>query len=192
MMFIDPAFETTTALQWGVVIGASLAAAAFDLRTRRIPNAITLPLLVVGLLQAAWMTGLSGLADALGASVLLALPFVLMFLFAGGGAGDAKFMAAIGTWLGLKQGLIVLFCVAAAGIVLAVAKAVVRRKARLVMSNTFLSFYGLMLTLTGYRTKQDGGSGVSLDLSCDMTIPYGVAIFAGVCAAGGFVLLWQG
>ena len=31
-------------LQWGVVIGASLAAAFSDLRTRRIPNALTLPL----------------------------------------------------------------------------------------------------------------------------------------------------
>ena len=37
-------------LQWGVVIGASLAAAIFDLRERRIPNMLCGPLFIAGLI----------------------------------------------------------------------------------------------------------------------------------------------
>lgn len=183
--------ERIAVLQWGVVIGASLVAAGFDLRTNRVPNAITGPLLVVGLIQSAWISGLSGLAEAVGACVLLALPYVLMFLFAGGGAGDAKFMGAIGAWLGLAQGAIVLLSVAVAGIVLAIARAIAQRRLRLVLGNVFVSVYTFMISLTGYKFKQYGADGAGANQSNGLGIPYGVAIFAGVCAAGGFILLWQ-
>ena len=33
-------------------------------------------------------------------ALLLGIPFVILFLIAGGGAGDAKMMAAIGAWVG--------------------------------------------------------------------------------------------
>lgn len=183
--------ERMAVLQWGVVIGASLVAACFDLRTRRVPNAITGPLLVVGLIQAILIGGLSGLAEAVGACVLLAMPFVLMFLFAGGGAGDAKFMGAIGAWLGLAHGAIVLLCVAIAGSLLAIARAIAQKRLRFVLGNVFVSVCTFMISLTGYRFKQYGADGAGADQSYGLSIPYGVAIFAGVCAAGGFILLWQ-
>jgi prepilin signal peptidase PulO-like enzyme (type II secretory pathway) len=95
-----PAGITEEALfQWGVVFGTSLAAAIFDLRSKRIPNALTIPLLVAGLVWATWIGGLSGLGNAAAACFLLALPYVFLFLFAKGGAGDAKLMGAIGAWL---------------------------------------------------------------------------------------------
>ena len=116
-MQMSPSDTAAVLLQWGVVIGASLVAAAFDLQTRRIPNALTMPLLLAGLIRAIWLGRLLGLADAAAACFLLAMPFVLLFVFAGGGAGDAKLMGAIGAWLGLAQGMRVLLCVAAAGII---------------------------------------------------------------------------
>jgi len=90
-------------------------------KEKRIPNALTLPLFIVGLLWSAWFGGLSSLAEAAGVSALMALPYIVLFLFFGGGAGDAKLMGAIGAWLGLKQGLMVLACVAIAGGVLKIA-----------------------------------------------------------------------
>ena len=190
-MPIDIDEERIAVLQWGVIIGASLVAATFDLRTRRVPNTITGPLLLAGLIQAAWINGLSGLVEAIGACVLLAMPFVLMFIFAHGGAGDAKFMGAIGAWLGLAQGAIVLFCVAGAGIVLAIAKAIAQKRLRLVLGNVFVTVCTFMISLTGYRFKQNRADDACTDRSYSLSIPYGVAIFAGVCVAGGFVLLWQ-
>ncbi len=184
--------EETTVLQWGVVIGASLAAAIIDLRTRRIPNIITGPLLAAGFLYAALNGGLDGFVGSAAACVVLALPFVLMFLFAGGGAGDAKFMGAIGAWLGIPHGVIVLLSVGAVGIVLAIGKAIAARNLRAVLASTYLSFYSFVLSLIGH-----GATGATVDEDqvngrVGLTIPYGVSIFLGVCAAGVFVLLWQG
>lgn len=191
-MLLDITTGETTVIQWGVVVGASLVAAIWDLRTRRIPNALTGPLLAVGILYAGLTGGLEGLGQAVGACVFLALPFVLMFLFAGGGAGDAKFMGAIGAWLGLSHGAIVLLSVCVAGIILATAKAVLRRRLKFVLVSTYFSIYTLMFFLMGHRTKDPSADEHCLDDNCGLTIPYGVAIFAGVCAAGVFVLLWKG
>ncbi|MCK6482666.1 MAG: prepilin peptidase [Phycisphaerae bacterium] len=66
---------------------------------RRISNRLNLLLLVSGLCAQAALRGLGGLWDGL-ASCALALG-AMVFLYAAGavGAGDAKFMAAIGAWL---------------------------------------------------------------------------------------------
>jgi len=182
--------KTVAALQWGVVIGASLVAAVFDLRARRIPNAITAPLLVAGLMRAFWIGGFSGFADALGACVLLALPYVVLFVLANGGAGDAKLMGAIGAWLGLAQGMIVLFSVAIAGIILGLAKAVLQKRLRFALTDVIVSLYGFVLFLVGFRSGRYMVHQAGVDQSCGFNVPYGVAIFAGVCAGGGFYWLW--
>lgn len=174
--------------QWGVIIGASLFAALYDLRKKRIPNALTLPLFIVGLIWAVWFGGLSGLAESAGASALLALPYIILFLFFGGGAGDAKLMGAIGAWLGLKQGLIVLACVAIAGGILALARAIVKRQVKFVLTSVFVSFYGALLQLMTHKKLQLVDEQTEIRQSGELIIPYGVAIFVGVCAGGG--ILW--
>ena len=76
------------------------AAAAFDVRARRVPNRLNLALLLVGLGARAVVGGPSGLADgALGAVLglgLLLLPFSARWI----GGGDVKLVAAMGAWLG--------------------------------------------------------------------------------------------
>ena len=178
--------ERLAAFQWGVVISVSLAAAVCDLQTRRIPNMLTFPLLLAGLIFAVWNGGLSSLAGAAGACVLLALPYVFLFVFAHGGAGDAKLMGGIGAWLGLTQGVVVLCCVAVAGIVSAIAKAAMRKQAKIVLTSVFVSAYSFMLSLTGHKmefagTLADGEQPDSMD------IPYGVVIFAGVIIGGAII-----
>jgi len=185
--------EKVTVLQWGVVISASLGAAVLDLRTRRIPNMLTLPFLAAGFIWAGWQGGVQGLGEAVAACAVLATPFVLLFLFAGGGAGDAKLMAAIGSWLGWKQGIAALFCVAAMGIVLAIIKAAMKKRLKSVLTNVFISIYTFLLFIlsggkrqfTEIRPQGLQNPGQTVDL----TIPYGAAIFAGVCVAGAYVLL---
>jgi prepilin peptidase CpaA len=175
--------------QWGVVLGASLLALLCDLKEKRIPNALIFPVFIVGLVWAAWFYGLSGLAESAGTSVLLALPYILLFLFFGGGAGDAKLMGALGTWLGLKQGLIVLACVAIAGGILALARAIAKRQVKFVLTSVFVSFYGALLQLLTHRKLQLVEEQTEIRQSGELVIPYGVAIFVGVCAAGGIIWL---
>ena len=71
-------------LQWGVAIGTSLAAAVCDVRTRRVPNLLTGPMLLAGLSWGIWIGGWAGLADSAAGCLLLAIPYVLLFVFAGG------------------------------------------------------------------------------------------------------------
>ncbi len=187
------------ALQWAVVIGASMFGAVSDVRTRTIPNALTGCVLATGLIWAYLTASFTGLAESAGACVLLALPYLILFIFCKGGAGDAKLMGAIGAWLGLSQGLIVLICVAAAGIVLAVIKAISQKRLKSVLSFVFAYFYGILISLLTRRKlveglvlhnrgEEDATVGAEPRSSCDQNIPYGIAILAGVFTAG--ILVW--
>ncbi len=178
-------------LQWGVVISASLVAAAIDLRTRRIPNLLTAPLLLAGWLCAVFLGGFAGLVDAAAASFLLGLPFVLLFVFAGGGAGDAKLMAALGAWLGLLNGTVVLVAVLLSGALMALAFALATQQVRTVMSNLnriATSVVALALAREGFDEQRHGAPKTAEMQS----IPYAVAILMGSCIAAGGLLLWRG
>jgi prepilin peptidase CpaA len=86
---------------------ASLLAAAWDARTGRIPNGLTLPLIGVGLsLNGA--AGANGLALAVAG--LVACGFVPLLLYRvsrgrGIGGGDVKLFAGLGALLGPMKGL---------------------------------------------------------------------------------------
>ena len=177
-----------TVISWAVAVGVSLTAAVYDFRTRRIPNALVVPAFAIGLIQALWIAGLPGLLGAIEAGLLLALPFILLFLFSHGGAGDAKLMGAIGTWLGLEQGIVVLCSVMAAGLVLALATAVAKRRFKIVMANIFFMVYGFFLAFFIEKRILPRAAEQVLYNGEALTIPYGVAIFAGVCIGG--IIIW--
>jgi Flp pilus assembly protein protease CpaA len=177
------------ACQWGAVIGASLAAAACDVTSRRIPNLLTGPFFLAGLVWAPLAGGLAGLADGLAASILLAAPFIFLFAFAGGGAGDAKLMGALGMWLGLRSGVAVLLAVVLSGLVLAVAFAVAKSWLRPALANVASITRVFVYTAFGNRNLAEA-RGLMPDVKEMHTIPYGLAIFAGVCLAGGGIYVW--
>lgn len=183
--------ESMNVFQWGAVIGASLVAALGDVRERRIPNALTFPLLIVGLIWAGWFGGWAGLGEAAIACVLLGAPYVLLFVFAGGGAGDAKLMGAIGPWLGLRQSVVVLLCVASAGVVMAVVKAASQRRLKFVLTNVLISFYTFVVCVAGGRKLRPAGERTDdAGKPGGLEVPYGVAICSGVCAAAAVVWMW--
>lgn len=190
---LTPWGHTIEPMQWVIVIGAALFAAASDIRTRRIPNLLTGPLFAAGLLWATWNHGLAGLGDAVIASVLLACPYVLLFAFAGGGAGDAKLMGAIGAWLGVMTGLMVLVSVLLAGVILAVGFALSKRRFKVVLVNLARAAQdttGVIYSII-VRRKFKGTPSLMPRIQDLQTMPYGVAIFLGVCIAAGGVFAWH-
>jgi prepilin peptidase CpaA len=192
-LFLSFTDDSLVLCRWGVVIGATLVAAVFDLRQRRIPNALTFPLLGFGLVLVTRYGGLASLAEAAGAGVLLALPYMLLFIFVGGGAGDAKLMGAIGAWLGLKEGLITLICVIMAGGVLAIVKAISQKQLKLVLTSVSVSFYGFILflfDLFGQKRVKSVNNETDIERSGNLDLPYGIAIFAGVCIAAVISGMW--
>jgi len=98
-----------------VVSAAVIAGAVSDYRGFRLPNCLTLPLVLSGFL---WHFA-SGSADGLIRSLLglLAACLPLLPAYAGGGmgAGDVKLMAGIGTWMGAVFALYVLIIAGLAG-----------------------------------------------------------------------------
>jgi Flp pilus assembly protein protease CpaA len=185
---------TMTGCQWGVVLGASLAAAVCDLRTRRIPNWLSLPVAGAALAYGAWSRGLAGFGEAALAWVVVAMPFIILFLLGRGGAGDAKMIGAIGAWLGLKEGLIVLSSVCIVGAILALLRIVVHAERWTVFCSLMTSLYVHLIALAGgrpgWRLLKMEPQEEAREYSQQITIPYGVAIFLGVCLGAVVVQLW--
>ena len=83
-----------------VSVGVAIAACVADLRTRRIPNALTLGAAGAAIVFHAANGGGSGLLFAAlgwGLGLLLFLP---LFALRGIGGGDVKLLAGLGAWLG--------------------------------------------------------------------------------------------
>ena len=113
---------------FGALAIGAVTGAVIDLRTRRVPNALTIGMAVSGVTAAA--TGLSGLsvgASLAGFGVGLAL-MLPGHLIAGTGAGDVKLFAASGTLVGPVTIATAFFYTAIAGGVLAVFVAIRRRR----------------------------------------------------------------
>jgi prepilin peptidase CpaA len=181
--------------QWGAVLGASLAAAVCDLRSRRIPNKLTLPLVLAGTVVAAWHDGVAGLGSSLGGCALLALPYILLFAFGGGGAGDAKMMGGIGAWLGLRAGGIVLVAVALVGGAIGLVGMMTDRQHPSRLRDWLASLYLFATTWAGGRASWTLlAAGPAEPRPADSrrgTIPYGPAIFIGACIGAWVVHLWK-
>ncbi len=176
--------------EWIVVIAIALLAGLTDVFTRRVPNILTGPAWLLGLAWALGDGGLGRFAEVLAASVILAAPYVLLFLFAGGGAGDAKLMAAIGAWLGILNGLLALLAIALCGSLLAVAYALHHGRFWSVMTYMRQSI-GTVMYVACNRGKLSEARCVVLEREEMTTMPYGLAIFLGSCIAAGGAQLWS-
>ncbi len=176
--------------QWCAVLVFALIAAITDTRTRRIPNILTLPAFIGGLCWAVAVGGLAGLADSLAGAVLAMTPFVLLFVFAGGGAGDAKLMAAIGAWVGVIGGLFTVATVMVAGGVLSLVLIIARGSYREVSANFMWILDSLRAVVLGRGESRKGYILPSVESL--HTMPYGLAILLGTFVASGGAWLWHG
>jgi len=167
-----------------VLAGAMILAAAAgwtDLRWRRIPNWLTVPALLIGVIANAIVGDWLGLkASLLGAALGLALllPFVLLRSL---GAGDWKFAGALGAFTG--PGLLVdllLASILVAGI-MAVVLVIYKKRTR----QTIRNIGHILISLVTFRLP---GTQVSLDNPDSLKVPYGVALAFTVVLYG---VLWK-
>ena len=182
MLDVPLEFHSASVIQWGVAIGASMVAAVYDVRTRRIPNRLTFSLLGFGLIWATWVGGLSGLVESIAACLILAIPFVVLFVFAGGGAGDAKLMGALGAWLGLADGLVTLVAVVTVGALWGLALAVAKKQFRAVLSRVIMKIRILMVLIIT-RGRITAAASYLPNEEKMMVMPYALPIFVGLCVA---------
>jgi prepilin peptidase CpaA len=100
-----------TAANWVLVVAMvvfTAVAAGWDLREKRIPNKLTLPMFFAGWVYQIAFHGWAGVLDGLaGFAIGFGVLFVLWFI-GGGGGGDVKLMGALAVWMGYKLTLLVL------------------------------------------------------------------------------------
>ncbi len=109
-----------------IVLTIPLLMAAFsDIRRRQIPNAITLPLLVSGLIANLWWLGGGGLKSSFLGVLLGGGFFLILYLLRAMGAGDVKLAAAVGAWVGFKYMVFTLFYTILIGGLLALVQMIV-------------------------------------------------------------------
>ena len=165
-------FQYHESLKPPILAGAvllALVAAWTDFRSRRIPNWLTAPALLIGVAANIALNGWSGLKASLlgvGLGLLLLLPFVLLRSL---GAGDWKLAGALGAFTGpvLLMNLL-LGSIFVAG-VMAVALIIYKGRIR----QTVRNIGHILISLVTFQLP---GSQVSLDNPDSLKVPYGVAL----------------
>lgn len=153
------------------MLTALLAAAAgwTDWRSRRIPNWLTLPGLLLGIAANSLARGWMGTKDSLlgaGLGLGLLLPFVLIRSL---GGGDWKLMGALGAFLGPRNLVAVLLGTVLVAGAMAVVLVVWNKRVRQTVRN-------LGHMLAAFFTLHLPGPELSLDNPEALKVPFGVAV----------------
>jgi prepilin peptidase CpaA len=164
-------------------LALAITAAAIDVEQRRIPNWLTYPGIILGVVLRGLLMGWDGIASALAGCVLAGGIFLLFYVVRAMGAGDVKLAAAIGSLLGPVDAVAMLLATAICGGVLAIGYAVYRQRVRATFMNV------------GAALQFHAGAGLrihpklNLDNPVALRMPYGLAIAAGTLYV--FLATWS-
>jgi prepilin peptidase CpaA len=111
-------------------------ASGIDLHSRRVPNWLSLPFLIAGLLVNSIVGGLTGVGLALGGVALASLLFGIPCVLRGSGMGDLKLAAGVGAWIGADQFLVAFVATGIVGGIFAVGYALMRGRLGECLDNT--------------------------------------------------------
>ena len=160
-----------------IAIAVALLACVFDLRERRIPNALTFSAALAAFAAAAMTGGVHAVglsAAGFGIGLVFWLP---IYALGGMGAGDVKLLAAIGAWLGPLGVIHAALATAIAGALLAIVVAIAKRRVRQTSSNIALLL--VHWQVAGFSPK----SQLTLDSATSPRLAYAVPTLIGTVIA---------
>ena len=141
----------------GAVI-AALLGAYFDVISRRIPNRLTYPAIVLGLALRAVCLGWRGLGSGLLGLLLCGGLFFLLFVIGAMGGGDVKLMATVGAWVGFGHAATALAVCAIAGGVIAMGYVVLYKRFKTTFSNIASIFRRALPDLSCQQPTENRGA----------------------------------
>jgi prepilin peptidase CpaA len=165
------------AAQWTAAFAIAAAACWFDVRTQRIPNALTFTAAAVGLVAATVIHGGHGTFSSVAGLIVGLSLFFPLFVLKGLGGGDVKLMGALGAWLGTSMIFGVAFYTALAGGALALALIVRHRYGGQAIRNLWLLL--MHWRVFGIRPLDS----LTLETSAGPKLPYALPIAAGLTLA---------
>jgi prepilin peptidase CpaA len=165
------------AAQWTAAFAIAAAACWFDVRTQRIPNALTFTAAAVGLVAATVIHGGHGTFSSVAGLIVGLSLFFPLFVLKGLGGGDVKLMGALGAWLGTSIIFGVAFYTALAGGALALALIVRHRYGGQAIRNLWLLL--MHWRVFGIRPLDS----LTLETSAGPKLPYALPIAAGLTLA---------
>jgi prepilin peptidase CpaA len=158
------------------ILAVSLIACVWDVRTRRIPNVLTLGSAIAGWLFFLAQGGSSALAWSAAGWLFGVILFFPFFALGGMGAGDVKLLGGLGAWLGPLGVVYLAFYTAIAGGVMSLVVVVARGYSREAFGN-------LWLLLTHWRVHGLARHPrLSLETSRGPRLAYAIPIAAGALA----------
>jgi prepilin peptidase CpaA len=163
-----------------------ILAAIWDVRTRRIPNWLTLAGVVLGVALNTFLFEINGLWFSLkGLGLAFGVYFVLYLLHAMG-AGDVKLMAAVGAAAGWGNWLGILVLTSVAGAVAGLLLVAFKGRLRKTLGNL-----GIIISSLG-RGRAPYKATPELDVSSDkaMRLPHGALIALGTLGFLAAALRW--
>lgn len=163
----------------------AVVAAITDVRERRIPNRITYPAMLAGLLLQLLAYGWRGIFFSIEGGLLFGGVFLLFYVVRAMGAGDVKLATALGCVIGPGASLRVLFATALAGGLMAILVMVFTGRVLRTLRNT-LSVVGFH-AVHGLRTHPE----VNLDNPTSVRLPYGLAFAAGTLYWAVVSQIWR-
>ncbi len=165
-----------------IALMLAITAAVWDVRQHRIPNWITLPGIVVGMVLRSALLGWKGFVGSVTGCLLAGGVLLLFYLVRAMGAGDVKLMAAIGSFVGLSQAMNIVLAAAICGGIIGIVYALYRGRLWSTIKNvaSLLKFHAL----AGMQPHPN----LNLDNPEVLRMPYGLAIALGTSYV--FLTMW--
>jgi prepilin peptidase CpaA len=107
-------------------VACALVGSVFDVKSRRIPNFITFPSILLGLAMHLALGGWRQLLSSLAAGLICGVVFLIFYIAGGMGAGDVKLIAAVGCIAGMPHVAYLLVLTALSGGAMAIVLALAR------------------------------------------------------------------
>ena len=181
LWMMESTLYTVRETTWALILAFVLYAGWLDLRTRKIPNWLTVSGFLVGLGMNSILGGWHGAKVSLeGAGVALGLLLPLVLL-RGLGAGDWKLMGAVGALMGWRPMFFILLAGFIVSGLMGVVQMILAKRVKQTIRNMGRLVFGL--ATFGMRTNLKE---ISLDNPTLVKVPFGAAV--GAAAVLSFAL----
>jgi prepilin peptidase CpaA len=154
-------------------VACAMVGSVFDVKSRRIPNFITFPSILLGLALHLAIGGWRQLLSSLAAGLICGVVFLVFYIAGGMGAGDVKLITAVGCIAGLPHVPYLLVLTALCGGAMAIVMALARGQLQQTIMNVG--------AIAAHHSQEGLQPHPDLNLSNQNTLrlPYALAIAGG-------------